>query len=89
LAACGELGQNDMADKVVSTIFLTFCRWFAALTFIKWDWLQSVMDGIPLQFFNIFYAYKMCFYFIKNKLLAFFVFIRLLCIVYSHYRDFF
>jgi hypothetical protein len=35
LAACGELGQNHMADKVVSTIFLTFCRLFAALTFIE------------------------------------------------------
>jgi hypothetical protein len=24
MTACGELGQNHMADKVVSTIFLTF-----------------------------------------------------------------
>jgi hypothetical protein len=26
LTACGELGQNRVADKVVFAILLTFCR---------------------------------------------------------------
>jgi len=34
-----------------------------ALSFIKWQWLKSIMDGIPLQFLNIFYAYKKGFVF--------------------------
>jgi hypothetical protein len=50
--------------------------------------LLSEIDYNPLwmefllQLFSIFCVYKRYMYFIKSKLLKFFVFIRVLCIVY-------